>query len=54
MKEKMKRLEDAAGKLCDEYCKFPSQSAHEDVLDKICMACPLNDIFELVTEDFIE
>ncbi len=51
MNEKEKQLQELAEKLCDGYCKYPSLISDQDELDAVCMKCPLNQIFELFSEE---
>lgn len=49
--QKQIKLEQAASELCDNYCKFPDLISDEDELDAVCMKCPLNKVFDLLTKD---
>ena len=51
MKNNKEKLQDFAERLCDKYCKYPDLTSDQDALDEICMKCPLNQIFELFSED---
>ena len=45
MSEKITQiLEEIAAQICDEYCKYPSQIASQEELDRICESCPLERI----------
>ena len=40
-------LEEAAGKICDKYCKFPEaypENEHERMIEERCNKCPLNEV----------
>lgn len=49
MDNKVKQLEEISGQLCDGYCKYPTLISDEDKLEEVCMKCPLNQIFELLS-----
>ena len=38
------RLKEVMEVMCDEYCMWPTASLNQDVLDKHCEECPLNNI----------
>lgn len=41
------KLNEVIEKMCDDYCYFAAVSHDQDVLDKHCEECPLNNIDEI-------
>lgn len=48
--QKQRLIEDVVMKMCDDYCKYPEETFDQDELDKMCDACPLNDLWDLQRE----
>ena len=38
------RLKDCIERMCEDYCKWPTQAYDQEQLDRFCAECPLNNI----------
>lgn len=38
------RLRDCIERMCDDYCRWPTQLESQEQLDRFCAECPLNNI----------
>lgn len=38
------RLRDCTEIMCEDYCKWPTQTYDQEQLDRFCAECPLNNL----------